>query len=55
MRYVGGLARTCVIDLYAGVSTTPVEMLVKDDQPDFSRLQFPPFGGVAVDIGGPRE
>ena len=35
MGYVGDLARTCVIDLYAGVSTTAVEMLVKDDQPDF--------------------
>ena len=44
MGYAGGLARTCVMDLYAGVSTTPVEMLVKDDQPDFPRLQFPPVG-----------
>ena len=44
MGYVGGLARTCVIDLYAGGSTNPVEMLVKDDQPDFPRLQFPPVG-----------
>ena len=44
MGYVGGLPRTCVIDLYAGVSTTPVEMLVKDDQPDFPTLQFPPVG-----------
>ena len=26
----GGLARTCVIDLYAGVSTTPVEIMVED-------------------------
>ena len=38
MGYVGDLARTCVIDLYAGVSTTVVEMLATDDQPDFSRL-----------------
>ena len=47
MGYVGGLARTCVIDLYAGVSTTPIEMLVEDDQPDFPRLQFPP---VCVEV-----
>ena len=40
----GGLARTCIIDLYAGVSTTPVEMLVDDIQTDFPRLQFPPVG-----------
>ena len=26
----GGLAGTCVIDLYAGVSTTPVEIMVED-------------------------
>ena len=44
MGYVGGLARTGVIDLYARVSTTLVEMLVKDDQPDFPRLQFLPVG-----------
>ena len=42
--YFGVLAKTCVIDLYAGVSTTPVEMLVDDYQPDFPRLQFPPVG-----------
>ena len=42
--YFGGLARTCVIDLYTGVSTTPVEMLVDDNQTDFPRLQFPPVG-----------
>ena len=28
--YFGDLARTCVMDLYTGVSTTPVEMLVDD-------------------------
>ena len=42
--YFGGLARTCVSHFYAGVSTTPVEMLVDDNQPDFPRLQFPPVG-----------
>ena len=42
--YFGGLARTCVIDLYTGVSTTLVEMLVEDNQMDFPRLQFPPVG-----------
>ena len=42
--YFGGLARICVNDLYAGVSTTPVEILVDDNQPDFPRLQFPPVG-----------
>ena len=42
--YFGGLARTCVSDLYAGVSTTLVEMLVDDNQLDCSRLQFPPVG-----------
>ena len=31
----GGLAGTCVIDLYAGVSTTPVEIMVEDRMPDF--------------------
>ena len=29
LRCFGGLARTCVIDLYAGVSITPVEMMVE--------------------------
>ena len=31
----GGLAGTCVIDLYTGVSTTPVEIIVEDKMPDF--------------------
>ena len=31
----GGLTGTCVIDLYAGVSTTPVEIMVEDKMPDF--------------------
>ena len=33
-----------VIDLYAGVSTTPVEMMVDDNQLGFPRLKFPPVG-----------
>ena len=28
-------SQTCAIDLYAGVSTTPVEMVVEDKKPDF--------------------
>ena len=36
--YLGGLVRTCVIDLYAVVSTTPVEILVEDKKPDFPEL-----------------
>ena len=42
--YFGGLARICVIDLYAGVSTAPVEMLVDFNQMDFPKLQFLPVG-----------
>ena len=34
----GGLARTCVIDLYAGVSTTPVKIMVEDIKPDLLGL-----------------
>ena len=40
----GGLTRICAIDLYAGVSTAPVEMLVDFNQMDFPNLQFPPVG-----------
>ena len=36
-----------IIDLNAGASTAPVEMLGDDTQTDFSRPQFPP-GGVEV-------
>ena len=32
------LARTCVIDLYAGVSTTPVAILVEDKTSDFLEI-----------------
>ena len=42
LRSFGGLGRTCIIDLHAGESTAPVEMLG-----DFPRSQFPP-GGVGV-------
>ena len=38
VQYFGGLARTCVIALYAGVSTTPVEIMVEDKKPDFLEL-----------------
>ena len=34
----GGLTGTCVIDLYAGVSTTPVEIMVEYKMPDFLEL-----------------
>ena len=43
----GGLARICVIDLCAGVSTAPVEMIVDFNQMDFPKLQFPP---VVVEV-----
>ena len=38
VKYFGGLARTCVIDLNAGVSTTPVEIMVEDKKLDFLAL-----------------
>ena len=38
VQYFGGLAMTCVIDLYAGVSTTPVVIMVEDQKPDFLAL-----------------
>ena len=38
VQYFGGLARTCVIDLYTGVSTIPVEIMVEDQEPDFLAL-----------------
>ena len=47
LRSFGGLGRTCIIDLYTGESTAPVEMLVDDTQTDFPRPQFLP-GGVEV-------
>ena len=61
----GGLARTCVIDLYAGVSTTPVEMMVEDKKPDFLELAskdsrgrgygYSPGGSSKTDLGFPRR
>ena len=60
----GGLAVTCVIDLYAGVSTTPVEIMVEDKMPDFLELAsmdsrgcdyvYSPDGGSKTDLGFPR-
>ena len=60
----GGLAKTCVIDLYAGVSTTPVEMMVEDKKPDFLELAskdsrgrgygYSPGGSCKIDLGFPR-
>ena len=44
LRSFGGLGRTCIIDLYAGESTAPVEILVDDTQTDFPIPQFPPDG-----------
>ena len=38
VQYFGGLAWTSVIDLYAGVSTAPVEIMVEDQKPDFLAL-----------------
>ena len=38
VQYFGGLAWTCVIVLYAGVSTTPAEIMVEDQKPDFLAL-----------------
>ena len=62
--YFGGLARTCVIDLYAGVSTTSVEMMVVDKNPDFSKLAskdsrghgygYSPGESSMTDLGFPR-
>ena len=38
VQYFGGLAWTSVIDVYAGVSTAPVEIMVEDQKPDFLAL-----------------
>ena len=60
----GGLAGTCVIDLYSGVSTTPVEIMVEDRMPDFLELAstdsrgcdyvYSPDGGSKTYLGFPR-
>ena len=64
VQYFGGLAGTCVIDLYAGVSTTPVEMLVEDKTPNFleitsedscgRRYGYSPGGDSKTALGFPR-
>ena len=38
VQYFGGLAWTSVVDLYAGVSTAPVEIMAEDKRPDFRAL-----------------
>ena len=63
VQYFGGLAWTSVIDLYAGVSTAPVEIIVEDQKPDFlalacqdsrGRYGYSPVGGYMTDLGFPR-
>ena len=64
LRCFGGLTRTCVIDLYTGVSITPVEMMVEDKKPDFLKLAskdsrgrgygYSPGGSFKTDLGFPR-
>ena len=64
VQYVGGLAGTCVIDLYVGVSTTPVEMLLEDKTPNFleitsedsrgRRYGYSPGGDSKIALGFPR-
>ena len=61
---LGGLAGTCVIDLYAGVSSTPVEIMVEDKMPDFLELAstdsqgcdyvYSLDGSSKTDLGFPR-
>ena len=56
LKSFGGLGRTCIIDLNAGKSTAPVEILGDDPQMDFTRSKFPPVvWGVTVDLGHPDE
>ena len=64
VQYFTGLARTGVIDLYAGVSTTPVEIMVEDQKPGFLALGhqdsrgrgygYSPGGSSMTDLGFPR-
>ena len=64
VQYFGGLAMTCVIDLYAGVSTTPVVIMVEDQKPDFLALAcqdsrgrgygYSPGGSSMTDLCFPR-
>ena len=64
VQYFVGLAWTCVIDLYAGVSTTPVEIMVEDEKPNFLALTrqdsrgrgygYSPGGSSKTDLCFPR-
>ena len=64
VQHFGGLAWTSVIDLYAGVSTAPVEIMAEDQKPDFRALAcqdsrgrsygYSPGGGSMTDLGFPR-
>ena len=45
LKSFGDLGRTCIMDLNAGKSTAPAEMLGDDPQTDFRRSQFS-LGGV---------
>ena len=64
VQYFGGLAWTSVIDLYAGVSTAPVEIMVEDQKPDFLALAcqdsrgrgygYSLGGSSMTDLGFPR-
>ena len=58
VQYFEGLAWTSVIDLYAGVSTAPVEIMVEDQKPDLLALArvlegYSPGGGSMADLGFP--
>ena len=63
--FQAGVWRPCrdrVIDLYAGVSTTPVEIMVEDKMPDFLELastdsrgcDYSPGGSSKTDLGFPQ-
>ena len=64
VQYFGGLAWTSVIDLYAGVSIAPVEIMAEDKKPDFIALAcqdsrgrgygYSPGRGSMTDLGFPR-
>ena len=64
VQYFGGLAWTSVIDLYAGVSTAPVEIMAEDQKPDFLALTcqdsggrgygYSPGRGYMANLGFPR-
>ena len=61
VQYFRGLARTGVIDLYAGVSTTPVGRMVEDQKPDQKRQDsrgrgsgYSPGRSYMTDLGFPR-